>query len=37
MDTFVRMVQEDHDATPHFAAVKAFTDGALAKPFYHFY
>ena len=25
------MVQEDHDATPHFAAVKAFTDEALAK------
>ena len=36
-ETPLPMVQEDHDATPHFAAVKAFTDGALAKSFYHFY
>ena len=31
------MVQEDYDATPHFAAVKAFTDGAFDKLFYDFY
>ena len=31
------MVQEDHDAKPHFAAVKAFTDGAFVKFFYDLY
>ena len=33
MKTFARMVQEDHDATPHFAVVKAFTDGVFAESF----